>query len=70
MEDIIQVAAGSYHTVGLKSNGTVVAVGDHDDDQLNVSYWADIWGRVAYGYTVGSNQTVRGGRGYLMRIRV
>ncbi len=26
--DITQVAAGRYHTVGLKSDGTVVAVGD------------------------------------------
>ena len=25
--DIIQVAAGGYHTVGLKSDGTVVAEG-------------------------------------------
>jgi hypothetical protein len=27
--DIIQVVAGSYHTVGLKSDGTVVAAGYH-----------------------------------------
>jgi len=26
-KDIVQVAAGSYHTVGLKKDGTVVAVG-------------------------------------------
>ena len=27
--DIIQVAAGEWHTVGLKSDGTVVAVGSN-----------------------------------------
>ena len=30
------VAAGAYHTVGLKSDGTVVAVGDNSKGQLNV----------------------------------
>ncbi len=27
--NIVQVAAGGYHTVGLKSNGTVAAVGSN-----------------------------------------
>jgi len=40
--DIVQVAAGYYHTVGLKSDGTVVAVGYNLDDQCNVSSWTDI----------------------------
>jgi hypothetical protein len=33
------VAAGSYHTVGLKSDGTVVAVEDNDYGQCNVGDW-------------------------------
>jgi alpha-tubulin suppressor-like RCC1 family protein len=33
------VAAGSLHTVGLKSNGTVVAVGWNPDGQCNVDGW-------------------------------
>ncbi len=31
-----------YHTVGLKSDGTVVAVGENWDGQCAVSSWTDI----------------------------
>jgi hypothetical protein len=37
-----QVAAGRYHTVGLKSNGTVVATGFNDYGQLDVGSWTGI----------------------------
>jgi hypothetical protein len=48
------VAAGGYHTVGLKSDGTVVAVGYNSDGQCNVGGWTDIT-QVAAGWchTVG-----------------
>jgi hypothetical protein len=48
------VAAGGYHTVGLKSDGTVVAVGDDSYGQTNVGSWTNI-AAVAAGYvhTVG-----------------
>ena len=36
------IAAGFYHTVGLKSNGTVVAVGMKDNGQCKVSSWSNI----------------------------
>ena len=36
------VAAGFWHTVGLKRDGTVVAVGDNDEGQCDVSSWTDI----------------------------
>ena len=36
------IAAGSFHTVGLKADGTVVAVGSNDKGQRNVSDWTDI----------------------------
>jgi alpha-tubulin suppressor-like RCC1 family protein len=36
---IIQVAAGYWHTVGLKSDGTVVAVGLNSYGQRNVGSW-------------------------------
>ena len=36
------VSAGSSHTVGLKADGTVVAVGDNEDGQCDVSGWTDI----------------------------
>jgi alpha-tubulin suppressor-like RCC1 family protein len=36
------VSAGDLHTVGLKSNGTVLAVGDNEHGQCNVSGWTDI----------------------------
>ena len=48
------IAAGSYHTVGLKSNGTVVAVGAYWDGQCNVTDWKDMVAIVAcYSHTVG-----------------
>lgn len=36
------VAAGTNHTVGLKANGTVVAVGDNSEGQCDVGDWQDI----------------------------
>ena len=36
------VAAGYFHTVGLKADGTVVAVGDNDNGRCNVKDWKDI----------------------------
>jgi len=36
------IAAGRRHTVGLKSDGTVTAVGDNKYGQCNVSGWRDI----------------------------
>ena len=39
---IVSVAAGSYHTVGLKSDGTVVAVGNSLSGQTNTSTWTDV----------------------------
>ena len=36
------IAAGTYHTVGLCSDGTVVAVGSNDYGQCDVSSWTDI----------------------------
>ncbi|GHT00342.1 hypothetical protein AGMMS50276_25880 [Synergistales bacterium] len=36
------ISAGDYHTVGLKSNGTVVAVDNNDYGQRNVSNWRNV----------------------------
>ena len=36
------IAAGSNHTIGLKSDGTVAAVGWNEYGQCNVSDWRDI----------------------------
>ncbi len=36
------LAAGGYHTVGLKADGTVVACGNNDNGQCDVSHWHDI----------------------------
>jgi alpha-tubulin suppressor-like RCC1 family protein len=38
----VTIAAGRRHTVGLKSDGTVVAVGDNKFGQYDVSDWCDI----------------------------
>ena len=37
-----QVAAGVYYTVGLITDGTVLAVGYNNDGQCDVSLWTDI----------------------------
>jgi uncharacterized repeat protein (TIGR02543 family) len=52
--DIIQVAAGTYHTVGVRSDGTMVAVGDTGSRQCDIGNWTDII-RTAAGdvHTVG-----------------
>ena len=48
------IAAGSLHTVGLKADGTVVAVGYNKCGQCNVSSWTDIIAIAAGGdHTVG-----------------
>ena len=48
------ISAGDSHTVGLKADGTVVAVGDNDDGQCVVSVWRDIVAVSAgYKHTVG-----------------
>ena len=36
------ISAGCFHTVGLKADGTVVAVGDNYDGPCDVSGWTDI----------------------------
>lgn len=63
------ISAGSYHTVGLKANGTVVAVGANWTGECNVSSWSDIVAVSASSqYTVGlkSNGTVvTAGKGYV-----
>ncbi len=40
--DVIEVATGLYHTLGLKKDGTVYAAGDNSDGQCDVKDWADI----------------------------
>ena len=50
----LQVAAGENHTVGLKSDGTVVTFGSNGNGQLNVSTWTDVVQLAAgYYHTVG-----------------
>lgn len=47
--DIIDVAIGDAHTVGLKADGTVVAVGKNHCGQCDVEEWKDIVSITAYG---------------------
>ena len=52
--DIVAVAAGSAHTVGLRRDGTVVAVGRNFYGQCDVGDWRDIVAVAAGGWhTVG-----------------
>ena len=41
-ENIIAVAAGYSHSVGLRKDGTVVAIGDNSCGQCDVNDWKDI----------------------------
>ena len=36
------ISAGSWHTVALKNDGTVVAMGQNTEGQCNVNEWEDI----------------------------
>ena len=48
------VAAGGLHTVGVKSDGTVVAVGWNEFGQINVGNWTNIVQVAAFNlHTVG-----------------
>ena len=48
------IAAGDYHTVALKNDGTVAAAGSNDDGQCEVSDWKDVTSVAAGGrHTVG-----------------
>jgi hypothetical protein len=47
------VAAGHDQTVGLKSDGTVVAVGWNENGLLNVGNWTDIVQVACWNHTVG-----------------
>jgi len=40
--DITQIAAGGFHTLGLKSDGLVLSTGYNNYGQINVSSWNDI----------------------------
>lgn len=69
------ITAGYRHSVGLKSDGTVVAVGRNNDGQCNVSEWHNIVG-IAAGdwHTVGlkSDGTVTtvGNNRFLLKIKL
>ena len=47
------ISADRRHTIGLKTDGTVVAIGDNKCGQCNISEWRDIIavaaGSVQYG---------------------
>jgi hypothetical protein len=51
--DIVRVAAGYWHTVGLKDDRIVVAVGSNYYEECNVGSWTDI-----IQVTAGSHYTV------------
>lgn len=53
-KDIVAVSAGGEHTVGLRKDGTVVAVGKNYNGQCDVSSWRNIVAISAgYSHTVG-----------------
>ncbi|WP_235435525.1 RCC1-like domain-containing protein [Nostocoides australiense] len=40
--DIVAIAAGSRHTVGIRPDGTAIAAGCNDDGQCDVGTWAGL----------------------------
>ena len=46
----MDIAAGVRQTVGLRSDGTVIAIGGNDDGQCDVEDWTDIVAVYAGGY--------------------
>ncbi|MDT8317168.1 MAG: RCC1 domain-containing protein [bacterium] len=38
-DESVAISAGTYHTVGLREDGSVIAVGDNSRGQTNVSNW-------------------------------
>lgn len=48
-EDIAEISAGYRHTIALKNDGTVVAIGNNEFGQCNVKDWKDI-AAVSAGY--------------------
>lgn len=65
----VSVSPGEFQILGLKTNGTVVAVGENNFGECNVEDWTDIIAvETGAGYSVGlrSNGTlVTAGEGYL-----
>ena len=54
MQQVVSISAGDYHTVGLRSDGTVVASGSEVEGQCEVGGWSDIVAIAAGGqHTVG-----------------
>lgn len=52
--NLASVVSHTYHIVGLKTDGTVVAAGNNNKGQLNVSAWSDIVSvDTDYGHTLG-----------------
>ncbi|WP_458114219.1 RCC1 domain-containing protein [Arthrobacter sp. R1-13] len=37
--DVVAVAAGSTHTLGLRADGPVLAAGNNDDGQCGTANW-------------------------------
>ena len=61
----MQIAAGKNHTVGLKSNGTVIAVGYNVQGQCDVNSSTDIIQVDGGGYsTVGLKEDGTGGNSF------
>ena len=47
------ICAGAYHTVYLRSDGTVAAFGKDTDDRCGVEDWTDVIAISAESHTVG-----------------
>lgn len=51
---VVAISAGAFHSVALRSDGTVYASGDNSEGQCNISHWTDIVAISAGAYhTVG-----------------
>jgi alpha-tubulin suppressor-like RCC1 family protein len=44
--DIVAISAGGRHTLGLRSDGTIVTTGSNAEGQRNVSDWQIDWQKI------------------------
>ena len=42
LSDIVAISAGQWHTVGLTSDGTTIAIGLNDEEQCDVRGWLNM----------------------------
>ncbi|MBR3268868.1 MAG: hypothetical protein IKI58_09170, partial [Oscillospiraceae bacterium] len=51
--DIVSIAVGSFHTIGIQADGRLVVKGDDRSGQPDVAGWTDIIAVAANSHSIG-----------------